>query len=69
MQAVLNCNDWRHISLKISAIRFLGGMAPWLSRHPDDVLEKTMNFLVSSLPISECSSTAAAALQVLYFYF
>lgn len=68
MEAVLNFNDWRHISLKISAIRFLGGMSTWLSRHPDDFLEKTMNFLVSSLPTTECSSTAAAALQVVSEY-
>ncbi|ODM90983.1 Transportin-3 [Orchesella cincta] len=63
VEAVLNFTDWRHISLKISAIRFLGGMSAWLAKHPDDVLEKTMNFLVNSLPATECSSTAAAALQ------
>lgn len=64
METVLNFSDWRHITLKISAVRFLGGMANWLSKHPDNVLEKTMNFLVNFLPISECSSAAAAALQV-----
>jgi len=68
--AVLNFLDWRHICLKLSAIRFLGGMARWLNKHPDDNLEKALNFLVSCLPSAELSNAAAVALQViLIFYF
>lgn len=64
VEAVLNCTDWRHICLKLSAIRFLGGMANWLNKHPDENLEKALHFLVGCLPSAEYSNAAAAALQV-----
>jgi hypothetical protein len=66
--SVLEFTDWRHICLKISAIRFLGGMANWLNRHPDEHLEKSLNFLVTCLPVPECSNAAAVALQVKFIF-
>jgi hypothetical protein len=62
--AVLSFTDWRHTCLKLSAIRFFGGMARWLNKHPEDNLEKALNFLVGCLPSAEYSNASAAALQV-----
>lgn len=50
-------------------------MANWLNKHPDENLEKSLNLLVTYLPLPECSNAAAVALQVkdiyvliMYFY-
>lgn len=68
VEVVLNFENYRHVCLKLSAIRFLGGMANWLNKHPDENLEKSLHVLVSSLPTPECSNASAVALQVIRVY-
>jgi hypothetical protein len=61
---VLNWTVWKQAMLRISAVRFIGGMSPWFSKHSEEYLINAMTFLANSLEDPKISNTAGAALLV-----
>ncbi|CAG7827981.1 unnamed protein product [Allacma fusca] len=63
VERILNWTEWQHVCLKISAVRFIGGMSLWLSENSSLALQRSMEFLVRELPNPQTNNNAAASLQ------
>ena len=64
MSRVLSWTDWRHVALRVAAIRFIGGMSPWFGKHAEAYVVQAMSFLASSLEFPDLCNSAGAALFV-----
>jgi len=48
----------------MAAVRFIGGMSKWFSKHNEDYVVRAMSFLANSLEFPDLCNTAGAALFV-----